>query len=72
MEKQFTTDESSTVRRVKYIPEKAILEVEFTSGGIYHYSEVPQSVADAAFKSEKIGSFVKEKIKGVFTYLRKN
>lgn len=72
MEKNFTREESSTVRRVKYKPIRNILEVEFTTGGIYHYAHVPQSVADELFKSEKVGSFVKDKIKGVYTYTKVN
>jgi KTSC domain len=67
-EKNYTTTESSTVRRVKYMPEESILEVEFTGGNIYHYYEVYQRTADALFAADKVGLFVNQNIKWKHQY----
>jgi hypothetical protein len=34
------------------------MAVQFKSGGIYHYTGVPQKVADQMTKAESIGQFV--------------
>lgn len=67
-EKEFTDSESSTVRRVKYHEQTHVLEIEFATGGIYEYYEVPASRVMALFKSEKVGSFVATEIKGKYNY----
>lgn len=71
-EKTYTTEDSSTVRRVKYMPDEKILEIEFTGGNIYQYSEVYQRIADALFASEKVGHFVNQNIKSKFDYKKIN
>lgn len=67
-EKEFTEAESSTVRRVKYRESTQLLEIEFATGGVYHYYDVPATKAMSLFKSPKVGSFVKSEIKGVYNY----
>lgn len=67
-EKTYSQEESSTVRRVKYMPEERILEIEFTGGSVYHYLEVFQRTADALFGAQKVGTFVNQNIKGVHEY----
>ena len=71
-DKTYTKEQSSTVRRIKYLPEEKILEVEFTDGAVYHYLEVFERKAKAAFESEKIGHFIAKEIKGFHEYKKIN
>ena len=67
-EKKFTEDESTSVRRIKYVEETEILEVEFNNHTVYHYYEVKVGKAMELFKSEKIGQAIATKIKGNYNY----
>jgi hypothetical protein len=42
------------------------LEVEFRSGGIYQYFDVPESVYQALVSASSIGQFLNENIKNVY------
>lgn len=70
METEKTYTDSSTVKRVKCLVDEKILEVEFTSGGKYHYLNVPEKVMDKAMDAEKIGQFVAHEIKGKYEYVK--
>ena len=70
MEKIFTQDESSTIKRIKYLDDKSILEVEFRNGAAYHYFNVGPVVAKQALESIKIGSYLNNYIKGTYEYKR--
>src|SRR5438445_7586835 len=48
---------SSTIKTVGYDSETQTLEVEFNSGGIYSYANVPQEVYDRFMVSESRGHF---------------
>lgn len=66
MEKTFT--DSRSVKRINYSEETKILEVEFTTGTVYHYFDVPKDVMMEALKAESIGSFMNAHIKGTYEY----
>lgn len=58
------TVKSSQVAAHGYDPLTQTLAVQFNSGGVYHYSGVPQDTADALAKAESVGSFIGKHIKG--------
>ena len=59
------TPESSSVVSIEYNAEKKQLTVDFKYG-TYDYTPVPQDVADKAFASTSIGSFVHTDLKGKY------
>lgn len=63
MEKQ--TPESKTVVSLKYDEAKQKLTVVFKYA-TYEYTPVPKSVAEQAFASDSIGSFVHSHLKGKY------
>ena len=65
---QRTPVESSNVASVGF--EDSTLEVEFTSGAIYRYSNVPERIHDELLASNSKGRYLNEHIKNTFAYLR--
>jgi hypothetical protein len=59
---------SSNVRNISYDEDTRILEVEFHSGGVYHYSEVTPDVYAAFESASSKGTFLYENIKGIYDY----
>ncbi len=55
--------ESTNIKSVGYDPEDEILEVEFHSGGVYHYVGVPAAVYEgflgARSKGRYFGDFIR-------------
>jgi hypothetical protein len=49
---------------------KGILEIEFRSGGVYRYFDVPKHVYDELMDAESLGSFFHYNIKGNYEYER--
>ena len=62
--------ESSLVVSVGYDPKKQILELEFTSGSIYRYEDVPQEEYRSLMKAKSIGAYVNQNIKDDYRYTR--
>ena len=54
---------SSNIRSIGYDPESQTLEIEFHSGGIYQYFNVPVSVYDALMRASSIGGYFHRYIK---------
>jgi len=48
---------SSNIRSVGYDPATSTLEVEFSSGGVYRYPQVPAEIHAAMIKAESVGKF---------------
>lgn len=48
--------DSSQIAAIGYDPDTLVLEVEFKSGGVYQYAEVPPAVHAALLSSESVGS----------------
>jgi hypothetical protein len=59
---------SSDIRSVGYGPESHILEVEFTSGGVYQYFGVPPSVHASLMQASSHGTYFASHIKKVYRY----
>lgn len=57
---------SSNLKSVGYSRASRILEVEFLSGSIYQYQDVPRSVADGFRKAESKGRYLNTRIKGKY------
>lgn len=55
--------ESSTVSSIGYDATTAVLEVEFHSGGLYQYSQVPSDVHARLLAAKSIGSYLNTVIK---------
>lgn len=55
---------SSAISSVGYDPKGKVLELEFSSGGVYDYFEVPRKVYTALMSAESKGRFIAEEIRG--------
>lgn len=66
MERQHV--QSSNIRSVGYDEDSMTLEVEFHSGDIYHYFNVPESVYSGLINAASKGSYLNNHIKGRFQY----
>ncbi len=62
--------ESSMLREVGYDPETRTLEVEFTSGGVYEYYDVPPEVYDGLLRAESYGQYFQANIRDTYPYRR--
>lgn len=61
---------SSQVESHGYDAATQTLAVKFRRGGLYHYTGVPQSVADGLAKAESAGKFVGSQLVNKFPYAR--
>ncbi len=57
---------SSAVSSVGYDRKAKTLELEFSSGGIYDYYEVPPKVYAELMSAESKGRFIAERIRGKY------
>lgn len=55
---------SSNIKSVGYDPAKQLLEVEFGSGGVFHYHKVSPQAHAALLKAKSIGTHFHAKIRG--------
>ncbi|MFB6125419.1 MAG: KTSC domain-containing protein [Halanaeroarchaeum sp.] len=62
--------ESSIIESVGYDPDEQVLEIEFKEGGIYRYSEVPESVYRGLLAVDSHGSYHAEHIKHSYPFER--
>jgi len=63
-------DKASHVKSIGFDAASSTLEIEFSSGAIYDYAGVPQSLYDEFVKADSLGSFVATRIRGAFEYKR--
>lgn len=61
MERQYVT--SSHILSIGYDPDNMILEVEFTTGAVYQYYDVPQSIYDSLMAADSHGTFLSAYVK---------
>ena len=61
---------SSNVAAVGYDPATETLEVEFLSGSIYQYYNVPENMYDQLMKEGSKGRFLNTYIKNAYPYSR--
>jgi hypothetical protein len=59
---------SSNVRAVGYDAEEQILEVEFHSGSIYHYFNVPEYKYGGLMRASSKGGYLNDHIKSTYRY----
>jgi hypothetical protein len=57
---------SSNIRSVGYDPKAKLLELQFHSGSVYQYFEVPLATHTALMSSESKGKFFDANIRDVF------
>ena len=63
---------STVVAKYRYNPEKLILTVEFVSGLVYEYLDVPENIYEAFRMSRSKGTFLNTYIKGNYAYQKIN
>lgn len=61
MERQYVT--SSNILSIGYDPDNMILEVEFTTGAVYQYYDVPQSIYDGLMAADSHSTFLSAYVK---------
>ena len=67
MEREYVV--SSAIDSVGYDELSETLEIEFCSGGVYQYYDVPESVYEELMDAASIGSFFHEHIRGIYESL---
>lgn len=61
---------STSLASVGYDANSRTLEVEFRSGAVYHYHEVPYRVAQGLARAQSIGGYFMRAVRGAFAYER--
>ncbi|MBM3208711.1 KTSC domain-containing protein [Candidatus Shapirobacteria bacterium] len=59
---------SSNIRSIGYDPESQILKVEFNSGEVYQYFDVPEHLYQELMKASSPGRFLNDYIKYSYRY----
>ena len=59
---------SSNIASIGYDRDRAVLEVEFRDGSLYHYFRVPAAEYAALMSASSHGTYLARHIKGVYTY----
>ena len=62
--------ESTSLASIGYDPASRTLEVEFQSGAVYHYRDVPFPVAKALATAESVGSYFSRFVRPRYGYVR--
>lgn len=63
-----TPVKSANIRSVGYDPQSATLEVEFTSGDIYQYFNVPEHLYRGLMNASAYGQFLNDYIRNSYRY----
>ncbi len=59
---------SSNIRSIGYDAQLAVLEVEFTTGDVYQYFDVPEYLYHELMNASSLGQFLNEYIKYSYRY----
>jgi hypothetical protein len=59
---------SGTIKSIGYDPDRQILEIEFQSGAVDRYHEVPVDVVDDLLSAGSPGQFFNREIRNRFPY----
>jgi hypothetical protein len=62
--------ESTTIASFGYDESTATLEIEFRTGMIYQYFDVPQTIAHGLTQAASAGAYFNESIRGAYRYAR--
>ena len=65
-----TTVESATLRGIAYDEGTGLLRLEFRSGAVYDYFEVPGAVHDALLRAPSMGACFNRAVRGCFRFCR--
>lgn len=68
---QRTRVSSSAISSVGYDEGRSVLEVEFQSGAVYDYFDVPPKVWKALQKAESKGQFVSRRIRDRYPFVKR-
>lgn len=60
--------ESADIKSIGYDSETQTLEIEFHSGGIYQYLDVPDSVFSNLMNADSKGKYFHKYVKNVYSY----
>jgi KTSC domain-containing protein len=63
---------SSAISSVGYDDRSSVLEVEFASGAVYDYLDVPEKVYRALLKAPSKGSFVSRRVRDRYAFVRRD
>lgn len=63
---------STAIRSVVYHPAEHNLDIEFVTGRLYRYTDVPATVAEAMRNAQSKGGFFNRFIRDRFRYRRLN
>ena len=67
---RITAVESTTLAAVAYDQTLTLLQLEFCSGAVYQYFDVPDAVHQALLQSPSKGSYFNQTIRSRFSYRR--
>ncbi len=62
--------DSSTIADVGYDATSKTLSVQFKSGGVYHYQDVPADVHQQLMSADSVGSTFAQKVKGTYEFTK--
>lgn len=60
--------DSSNLRAYRYNKATMNLDIQFKTGAVYRYKQVPLSTANGLSKAGSVGSYFAESIKGIFNF----
>ena len=58
---------SSNIRAIGYDPDSLTLEIEFHSGPVYQYADVPEGEYDAMMAADSKGTYLNAHIRGRYS-----
>jgi len=62
--------DSSNIASVGYNDNTNTLEIEFNSGHLYQYFDVPKNIYDELLIADSVGKYFHNHIKGIYRYAR--
>lgn len=65
-----TPVESSNISSIGYHENSQTLEIEFHSGAVYQYFDVPSAVYEQMMAADSKGQFLAQHIKGNYRYVK--
>ena len=65
-----TPVESSNIQAIRYDPISSTLEVEFKSGSLYAYYNVPEFIYEQLMAAPSKGGFLNANVKNAFPYAK--
>ena len=60
--------DSSNIATIGYDVDSQTLEIEFLSGGVYQYFDVPEQIYEDIMSADSAGKYLNTNVKGVYRY----